>query len=730
MRINHNIAALNTYRQLNSASSAQGKSMEKLSSGLRINRAGDDAAGLAISEKMRGQIRGLDQASKNSQDAISMIQTAEGALNETHDILQRMKELSTQAANGTNTDDDRAEIQKEVNQLTSEINRIGNTTEFNTKKLLQGSTSKSDVGAVASPVTAGTDATNTQATWDTGTLSGVMAASDVNTFEFNGVTVTLTGADNAATTGDDTTIGSVTANSAAIALDTTATQGGHDAAGQAGHIVDALTQISQQSGSALAGFTFELNAGGDGVLITGPDTATAGANNDARIYIGGAGTNLATTNDNSTAAKSSLTQAGVDGALAKEATSTLSFNKVPTEGSTFNVAGKDVAFYDSSKGTYSDATDAQTKLGADSVIDINGKSTSDIAAAVAALDFTNGGNGATAEVSGSTVTFKAETAGAASSNVVSLTTSDAYAGTKSAYSADAGAVNTDLRNTDFEMSVTVGSKTFTVNADSLKVNLTDAATYGSAGQTTVIDAFKNATATDGTKLSDLVDVSFDNGGATQTLSFEAKEVGTDNISVVLTGTDAATVDTALGLTAGTTTGDAGTDAFENGGKDFEETFQVGANQGQSFSISINDMRSNALGLTGDSAGAVNKDVAGAKYTTTKDVTNGTDNTAVEFALDVSSTESASAAIKVLDNAIQSVSAERSKLGASQNRLEHTINNLNTSSENLTAAESRIRDVDMAKEMMNQTKNSILSQAAQAMLAQANQQPQGVLQLLR
>src|SRR5690606_33720490 len=136
MRINHNIAALNTYRQLNTASTAQGKSMEKLSSGLRINKAGDDAAGLAISEKMRGQIRGLDMASKNAQDGVSMLQTAEGALNETHSILQRMRELAVQASNDTNTADDRSEIQKEVNQLTEEINRIGNNTEFNTKKLI------------------------------------------------------------------------------------------------------------------------------------------------------------------------------------------------------------------------------------------------------------------------------------------------------------------------------------------------------------------------------------------------------------------------------------------------------------------------------------------------------------------------------------------------------------------------------------------------------------------
>jgi len=139
MRINHNIAALNTYRQLTIGQGAAAKNMEKLSSGLRINRAGDDAAGLAISEKMRGQIRGLEMAAKNSQDAISLIQTAEGALNETHAILQRMRELAVQGANDTNTTIDRDQIQKELNQLISEIDRISSTTQFNTKNLLDGS---------------------------------------------------------------------------------------------------------------------------------------------------------------------------------------------------------------------------------------------------------------------------------------------------------------------------------------------------------------------------------------------------------------------------------------------------------------------------------------------------------------------------------------------------------------------------------------------------------------
>ncbi|USB32839.1 flagellin Hag [Paenibacillus sp. YPG26] len=143
MIINHNIAALNTHRQLAVNTGNTNKSIEKLSSGLRINRAGDDAAGLAISEKMRGQIRGLDMASKNAQDGISLIQTAEGALNETHSILQRMRELAVQSANDTNTDKDRGALQSEVDELAKEITRISNTTEFNTKKLLDGSASVS-----------------------------------------------------------------------------------------------------------------------------------------------------------------------------------------------------------------------------------------------------------------------------------------------------------------------------------------------------------------------------------------------------------------------------------------------------------------------------------------------------------------------------------------------------------------------------------------------------------
>ncbi|WP_394188497.1 flagellin [Paenisporosarcina quisquiliarum] len=459
MRINHNIAALNTHRQLSSASNAQSKSMEKLASGLRINRAGDDAAGLAISEKMRGQIRGLDQASSNSQDAISLIQTAEGALNETHSILQRMRELSVQSSNGTATNDDRNAIQDEINQLVSEVDRIGTTTEFNTKKLINGAQTQ-----------------NVSVTTNNSSLKSFTA--------FNSV------------------------------------QEGTD------YNVD-VQNVSKAAAN--------LNsAGNTGLAAT--DVTFTGANYDVgdqmEILVS-------------------------DGATSGRKDLTLTVNGVAVETLTdFDTTG--IATFDSGGGR-------ELAIAANSFNAVDGS-----------------GNG--------TVQF------------------------------------------DFAMEAD-----YTI-------------TKGSATLYTVTDL----QTTDGNLRLDDFRASIDN----------------------------------------TLTGNA-VNAVTVNGKALE--FQIGANETQTTSLSIGDMRAAALGIDG---------------------------------LDVDDQVSAQESITIIDAAIKTVSDERAKLGSNQNRLEHTINNLNTSSENLTAAESRIRDVDMAKEMMTQTKNSILAQAAQAMLAQANQQPQGVLQLLR
>jgi len=382
MRINNNLMAMNTHRQLGIASNAGAKSMEKLSSGYRINRAGDDAAGLAISEKMRGQIRGLTQASRNSQDGISLIQTAEGALGETHAMLQRMRELAVQANNGTNTNDDLGEIQKEFNELNSEIDRIAGKTEFNTKTLLDGSL-------------------------------GVQAAD-----------------------------GSVT-----------------------------MADLSA------AGITADVSGVKTGETLTF-DTTVAGK----------------------------LTVTGTNSGVSQ----------------TVNVA--------------------------------------DLA--------------------------------------------DIKAGT-------------------------------TLNFDKLGL----------------------------------------------TLNFSADNTG---LAALVNGKNIKTTGTDL-------------------------NFQIGANQNTVLGISIGAMDKNNLG-TGT---AVSTDVANLGSVNLTAAGKGFDKNIV-----------------VIDKAIAQVSAQRSQLGAWQNRLEHTIKNLDTSSENLQASEARIRDVDMAKEMMEQTKQNILQQASTAMLAQANQAPQTVLQLLR
>ncbi|VDH00952.1 A-type flagellin [Lysinibacillus sphaericus] len=388
MIINHNIAALNTHRQLGANNTNASKNLEKLSSGLKINKAGDDAAGLAISEKMRGQIRGLDMAQKNAQDGISLIQTAEGALNETHDILQRMRELAVQSSNDTNNNSDRVELQKELNQLSQEITRVADNTEFNTKNLLgkNGFEGKFHIGA------------------------------------------------------------------------------------NEGQSIDLKINNMDSDSLKVIGYT------GAEVDLVG--------NTDIKVS-----SNLST------------------------------------------------------------------------AVDIS------------------------------------------------------YADTAATGKSGAAAVT--------ETTATVGSDG--------KITITLAQAAGTGTGAGAITATKQ----------DVLDALNKTGIVT--------------------------------ATAGTLTGTAASGA----------------------------------GTTA-TAGLVDTDKG----------------------INISTQSNASTAIKTINNAIETVSAERSKLGATQNRLEHTINNLGTSSENLTAAESRIRDVDMAKEMMSFTKNNILTQAAQAMLAQANQQPQGVLQLLR
>ena len=412
MIINHNMNALNAHRNMGVNNTAAGKSMEKLSSGLRINRAGDDAAGLAISEKMRGQIRGLEQSSRNASDGISMIQTAEGALNETTNILQRMRELAVQSANDTNTSDDREQLQKEMTQLGEEIDRIANNTEFNTKKLLNGNMGAATTATTGTIINKGSLATGTIAT------SKLVELKDTN-------------------------------------------------------------------------------------------------NNNLGISVGDVVT------------------------------------------ATWSVNG--------------------TQHTANVTVDAN-KNMTELLNAIKA----------------NTTVSKAEI--------------------------DAGSIKLTAEDTGTDKQI---------NGFSIEV---------------------------------------------KSASGDRKESASNALSSFTTDTQAA-------------------DARANG----SANLQIGANSNQQLNLSIGDMRATSLGVKN---------------------------------LGVKTQSQANTAIKVIDEATKKVSSERANLGAAQNRLEYTISNLDNTAENLTSAESTLRDVDMAKEMMEYSKNNILNQAAQAMISQANQQPQNVLQLLR
>ncbi|GFZ97652.1 hypothetical protein GCM10008018_49890 [Paenibacillus marchantiophytorum] len=540
MRINHNIAAANTHRQLTGNTANASKSLEKLSSGLRINRAGDDAAGLAISEKMRAQIRGLDMGAKNAQDGISLIQTAEGALNETHSILQRMRELADQSANGTNTADDRAALNEEVKQLKGEIDRIGNTTEFNTQKLLNGALKSASGAGVGQNTTTGSQVS--KLTSGVATATATMALTPLTTTDFAKETLNIDGNDievnwQNLTTDEQNLITSGTGPGATA----TSSNKAKDL------IVQKINEAIDASGKSVAHINGYVT-GGSLVLESG--------------------------------------SAGTD-SIVKTAAPTSIVGKSLAAGGTGATAG--------TNNYNSGAVIATDKFN----FDING---------------------------------------------VTMQATGVVAGTGNTMAAVATSLQTAL------------------NAAIAKANT-------AAGAASINDKGF---------ISD-VKVNATKDGRLEIIS----ETGPVNVSD-LQGTTTAKD---LGISS------AQTDASGNGGV----TFQIGANKGQTLQFGIGDMRSAALGVAG---------------------------------VDITTSATASNALTQLDTAIKNVSSQRSKMGAVQNRLEHTINNLQTASENLTAAESRIRDVDMAKEMMDFTKNNILSQAAQAMLAQANQQPQGVLQLLR
>ena len=491
MRIQHNIAALNSYRQLSGNNSAVSKNLEKLSSGYKINRAGDDAAGLAISEKMRAQITGLETAQKNANDGISLVQTAEGALTEVHSMLNRMVELADQSANGTyDNETDRANLQKEVKSLLDEVDRIADSTNFNGINLLDGSLSTTELNVTNATMKAGA-----------GTITPNAA----------------TGAESA-----------VTMQEASDTKEYTLTVEYADASGKL-HSVD--------------------------VKYTG---VTGGAEDNAKA---------------------------VADALAKN--------------------GELSSIFDVKAGT------------------------------------------------GGKLTLTSKVTGAGGAKVTSALTTDTGKQAKLATPVDgedAKVTVTGLGDAKAGDKFTLNGKTYEFVADTAAKPTTEGATAIVVGKTN----------------DDTV------ANINKALEKEGVQATIDNTNDVILS------------------------AIQNG-KGL--TLQIGdtADDFNQLTVSVGNMKAKSLGIAD---------------------------------VDISTQAGAQAAVSKIKDAINSVSSTRGDLGAIQNRLEHTINNLSVTTENMTAAESRIRDTDMAKEMMAYTKNNILVQASQAMLAQANQVPQGVLQLLQ
>ena len=735
MRINNNMPAINTHRQLGISAQDGAKSMEKLSSGFRINRAGDDAAGLAISEKMRGQIRGLTMASKNSSDTISLIQTAEGALSETHSILQRMRELSVQSANDTNTNEDRSELQAEIKQLKAEIDRIGNTTEFNTKKLLEGS-AKGVADEIAGFLRVNN---NSSVVMDPGKLSAMQntIANDkswafdgaymlIKTNQsFNGTEKVFNAADFQLVGKDGTVFrfaseGNETPRTTSDLLaGTIIAQGGAVKTFGAGTTTGAVTigaSLSEADVTTLKGGS--ALAAGSSITITTADSAfgsitlkDAGVANGGFTYSSGVLTYHTSATDNSEIEVGKSLRLG-DGTVVKNEGG----GKITIE------SGSIAASSDMVKGTNFSAINiaAQSTIAAASVVATAtteyveassykvGAGTLDVNVTIgnstylksAAATATTGGvnllNTGSVLAKGSDVTIGSNRSIAInvagkeigiSYNGSALKVGDLVVADGKSITLEDGTVLTNQAGGKF--SVTTGSVTLASNLDI------------TAGNATAFNIAKDSTLAAGTKVvaNTILAAGTVITEATKPAFAGSVTLGAGGTSLQFSANTSASLESNF---FGASVGDGFTFVFQhyqaassNLGSSIMS--QIGANSGQTAFVSMGDMRANALGID---------------------------------QVDVSTSWGAATAIETVNNAISKVSHQRSSLGAIQNRLEHTIKNLDAAAENLQNAESRIRDVDMAKEVMENTKQTILQQAAQAMLAQANQTPQSVLALLR
>ncbi len=629
MVVQHNMQAMNANRMLNVTTSTQAKATEKLSSGYKINRAADDAAGLTISEKMRKQIKGLDRASTNAEDGVSAVQTAEGALTEVHSMLQRMNELANQASNGTNSKSDRDAIQSEIDQLNTEIDRVSETTKFNETYLLKGDEGTKD---------------GTLKAHDAGLKGKLTDNGDTATFEIDlavGNKVSIAGKEYTIADASKADKNELSAEDAAAEIDKALKNandiGATKTTSTVSHSVKKQAVLTKDSDDAK--FTAKsAMVAWDGKNFTsidaGTDITKLVQDPNTKLYKSVTSVTLGATDK----AKSDLllvhddtVAKGIDSTYAAGATVATVANKV-TVTTGVATAATGYKFYEA--------------------IDLVGDTTTNIAhAASAKLN-----DGASTD---SSFDLKFQELPADDVEKAKL-----------------------LEDGQNALKAELGNITYTHNG-------TDGV-FSHKFTNTDLDVDKDGVVSyKGEKIA-TIEVGTAAGKTTQ-------KAGTDTL--VLNGdfTDAkaATTDGNSTYTFNITKGKT------SGAKDLSFNLHVGADADMTnkINVTIEAMSTENLGIKG--LNVADKDGIAATY-----------------------------AIDAIQDAIEKVSSQRSALGAVQNRLEHTIANLDNVVENTTAAESRIRDTDMAETMVEYSKNNILAQAGQSMLAQANQSNQGVLSLLQ
>jgi flagellin len=776
MRVMHNIPALQAYNALTSTNGALQRSIEKLSTGLRVNSAADDAAGLAISEKMRAQIRGLDRATANAQDGISMIQTAEGALNETHSILQRMRELSVQASNDTLTQEDRGYIQVEVDQLKEEITRIANTTQFNKKKLLDGSAAvlwSSDKLSTKAIINGGLRQVdqfgqksaiegNFKLTINANPGQAEIQKSDIFKIKHKNVIMNLSIDKTAgfeAITVDNLPAGKYTIKQTSGGLATYGKWGGSFGSVTSYlSIVDSKTVSSNMSIS----YMFEVvsvNTANNQVtyrvqasILLADGTTKSFSNDNVLVSTAGMGADLKITSSFTISAKALTTLASSIGSV--KVGDKAVWNGANGGDTSINIIASLNASWpnswaglDAEEGSMSFALSAgvanrEVQFKRFYVNENNGQVYESNIKISFNKDFKSQGNSAVR------ATFDAAYIGQVAERDVKLRDLDKFWDANgrfllddpkeiSIYQGDGKNTKITLYSTDTledvrkklneAVAYKLGQSQYIKDPNAEFVSFvgkndvvadTPMAVQGTlvirslipgasgklnfSGDEDVIKALSLNVIQDARENEFTVSIADAHSG--KNIASNVRITGNTLYGVVNPNVDVE-FDMMSNLDV---TWHEQTKRFVITKKDgAEETvvhladnttvYQIGANEGEDMGVNIGDMSAHALG--------VNKVL-------------------------VTDRDSASRSITIIDNAIGRVSTQRAKLGAYQNRLEHTINNLTTASTNTTAAESRIRDTDMAKEMMNFTKLNILSQAGNSMLAQANMLPQNVLSLLR